>query len=101
MRGGYVLAGLPQHAIALGTRGKGCRHLAQLGCFFSKALFEGFGLFETTSFCTALLLSMRGRRERKPALSSPIKATIRAVMVPDVRRAEGLLLIENQFGFPI
>jgi hypothetical protein len=70
----------PQHGIAHKTRRQYLGLFAQPLSFVGEALLQVFGLFETVTLEHALFHSMRGRRERNQAFSSPIKATGRSVL---------------------
>ncbi|OCK56433.1 hypothetical protein LMTR3_07740 [Bradyrhizobium sp. LMTR 3] len=79
--GSVRLSRPPQKEFAGGARRKVlCRFLVALS-LFRKPLLKGFLVFDTAATLDhALLHSVRGRRERKQAISSPIEATNRAVM---------------------
>jgi hypothetical protein len=74
-----------QHGIAHKTRRQHLGLFAQALSFVGETLLQAFGLFETATLEHTLFHSMRGRRERNQAFSSPIEATDRAVLAESVR----------------
>ncbi|MDA9403320.1 hypothetical protein XH79_31910 [Bradyrhizobium sp. CCBAU 45389] len=80
MRGHVGLASLLEEGVPLGTGGKAQGLIPDLLHPCSKPVLKAQLLLETSSRGHGTLLSMRGRRERKSAFSSPIVARVRAAM---------------------
>jgi hypothetical protein len=78
MQGGFILPRFAQQAITLG--GEGFGSLAQTPCFIGKTLFERGGLFDAASLWHGAAPFHERKAGAQPAFSSPIKATVRAVM---------------------
>jgi hypothetical protein len=64
---------------------------AEASHFFGETFFKGCGLFETTPLKHGAAPFHARKAGAQRAFSSPIKATVRAVMVPNVSATEGLL----------